>query len=404
MTSLLDPPSTRASRGTATGEPPLRPLAVGAAVAGAVSSSAVLLGCMALGLVGWFASDAGGHGTTRDALRVGTDGWLLAQGAHLNLSTGAVGATITGIPLGLTLLCLYVAHRLGTWAAATSAVEDTRTLGLGALVLAGVYALVALVCAVLAATPTAEVGLLGSFGGAFLVALVGGGSGLLRGSRDVVDWRARVPETVRAIGSGAVATALLLVAAGSLLLTVALVLDLGSAANVLSRLHTDVSGGLLYTVLVAAVAPNAVLLSGSYLLGPGFAVGTGTIVSPASVALGAVPAFPLLAALPPPGTPPDWLAGLVAAPVVAAVAGAFLMLRRHPVLSYEAGAGRGLGSGVAGGLLVTVMIALAGGAVGPGRMAGVGAPLLDTLVSATVAMGVGGLFGGIVATWWARRR
>ncbi len=48
----------------------------------------------------------------------------------------------------------------------------------------------------------------------------------------------------------------------------------------LSRLHADTSGGLLYTVLVAAVAPNAVLLSGSYLLGPGFAVGTGTVVSP----------------------------------------------------------------------------------------------------------------------------
>ena len=90
-----------------------------------------------------------------------------------------------------------------------------------------------------------------------------------------------MPETVRAVLKGAIAATLLLVAASAVLLAVALLLDLGSAANVLSRLHADASGGLLYTALVAAVAPNAVLLSGSYLLGPGFAVGTGTLVSPA---------------------------------------------------------------------------------------------------------------------------
>ncbi len=221
---------------------------------------------------------------------------------------------------------------------------------------------------------------------------------------DVVDWRAHVPESVRAIAAGAIATVLLLFVASSVLLAVALLLDLGTAANVLSRLHADVSGGLLYTALVMMVAPNAVLLSGSYLLGPGFAVGTGTLVSPAAVVLGPVPAFPLLAALPEQGTPPDWLAGLVAAPVVAAVVGAVLMLRRHPVLSYEAGAVRGLGSGVVAGLLTTALVALAGGAVGPGRMADVGAPLLDTLISATVAMGLGGLVAGVGATVWARRR
>ena len=328
----------------------------------------------------------------------------MAQGADLHLSTGTVSATVTAVPLGLTLLCLYVAHRLGTWAAATSAVEDARTLLLGAGVMSGIYGLVALVCAVLASTPTAEVSLLGSFGGGFLVALVGGGTGLLRGSSDALDWRSRVPETVRAVGVGALATALVLVVAASLLLAVALLLDLGTAANVLSRLHADVSGGLLYTVLVAAVAPNAVLLSGSYLLGPGFAIGTGTLVSPASVVLGPVPAFPLLAALPSAGTPAAWLTALVAAPVLAAALGVALMLRRYPVLSYETGAARGLGAGVAGGLLTTAMTVLAGGAVGPGRMSEIGAGLLDTLVSATVSMGVGGLVAGIAATWWARRR
>jgi len=403
MTGLLDSRDTRLTARAPAGAPPLRPLALGAAVAGLVASGAVLMACMALGLVGWFASDAGSHGDTKDAIRVGADGWLLAHGARLHLATGAVEATVTAVPLGLTLLCAYVAHRLGKWAARTSAVEDPGTVVLGSVVMAGLYGVVALVTAVLAATATAESSLLRAFAGGFAVALVGGGSGILAGSGDVVDWRSRVPETVRAVLKGAFAAVLLLVAAASLLLGVALLLDFGSAANVLSRLHAEGSGGLLYTVLVAAVAPNAVLLSGSYLLGPGFAVGTGTLVSPSAVLLGPVPAFPLLAALPAEGTPPPWTDALVAVPVLAGAAAAVLVVRRFPVPELGTGAVRGLGSGVVGGALTTVLVGLAGGAVGPGRMAHIGAALVPTFVAATVAMGVGGLVGGVAATWWTRR-
>ena len=64
---------------------------------------------------------------------------------------------------------------------------------------------------------------------------------------------------------------------------------------------------------------------------------------------------------------------------------------------------RGLGSGALGGVVVTVLVAISGGAVGPGRMADIGADPLPTLVAATVAMGIGGLVGGVVTTWWVRR-
>ena len=37
-------------------------------------------------------------------------------------------------------------------------------------------------------------------------------------------------------------------------------------------------------------------------------------------------------------------------------------------------------------------------------MADIGAELLPTLVAATVSMGIGGLVGGVAATWWSRRR
>ena len=399
MTDLLSPPTKRTSASAASRGPVARPLWLGAGFAGAVAAGAMLTACMAVGLVGWFASDAGSHGDTRDALRVGADAWLLAHGAGLALE----GATIGIVPLGLTALCGYVAFRLGRWARLTSADDDGPAVALAALVLAGVNAVVAVVTAVLATLPTAEPGLMPAFAGAFGLALLGGGAGLVRADRRTGAMTARLPETAAAVVRGGVGVALAVLAAGAALVTGALVLDLGTAASVLSRLHADAAGGALYTLLVAAVAPNAALLGSAYLLGPGFAVGTGTVVSPTAVVLGPVPAFPLLAALPAPGPGPAWATGFVAVPVLlAAVVGA-LTGRRHPTTAYETGALRGLGTGVVGGVLLTVLVHLAGGPAGPGRMADVGAPFLDTLAAAVVALGLGGLLGGVLATWRTRR-
>lgn len=398
MTDLLAPTRSRSARPTPAGAP-RRPLALGAAFAGAVASGSVLVGCMALALVGWFASDAGSHGDTRDALRVGADAWLLGLGAHLDLTH----ASITLAPLGLTLLSGYVAYRLGRWAALTSAVEDAGNAMLGTVVLAGIYGVVAVLTAVLASTAVAEPHLGRAFVGGFVVALVGGGTGLVAGSGHAGEWWRRVPEGVRTVATGALAAVLLVQAAAAVLLTVALLLDLTTAANVLSRLHVDGSGGLLYTVVVAAVSPNAVLMTASYLLGPGFAVGAGTVVSPTSVVLGPVPAFPLLAALPHDGPPAWWVSLLLAVPVLLTVVAVALAGLRHPVRDYPAGALRGLLSGLAGAVLLTVLVLLAGGAVGPGRMADVGADGVQTLLFAVAAMSVGGLAGGLVATAVARR-
>lgn len=398
MTSLLTPPRRAASPNSARVR--RRPLALGGTVAGAASALILLLGCMAVGLAGWFASDAGSHGDTLDALRVGADAWLLAQGAQLQLGA----TTITAIPLGLTALSAYVIYRFGRWAGATCEVDDLRSVSTASICLAGMYGVVAVVTAVLASLETAQPNLALVFPGGFLVALLAGAPGIVRGSSQWPTLRARVPEFVLAIVSGAVSVVLLMLAAGALLVTAALALDVGSAANVLSQLHIDVPGGLLYTFVVATVAPNAALLGGAYLVGPGFVLGTGTLVSPGAVVLGPVPAFPLLAALPDEGVPPDWTTALAVAPVLLAGVAACLMLRRFPVPKYELGALRGLGAGVVGALLFTAAAFLAGGSVGPGRMADVGALLLETLVASASAMGVGGLLGGLGMTWWVRHR
>ena len=54
-------------------------------------------------------------------------------------------------------------------------------------------------------------------------------------------------------------------------------------------------------------------------------------------------------------------------------------------------------------VLFGVLAAIAGGAVGPGRMAEVGPAAGQVLVHAVVALGGGGLLGGLLATWRQRR-
>ena len=50
-----------------------------------------------------------------------------------------------------------------------------------------------------------------------------------------------------------------------------------------------------------------------------------------------------------------------------------------------------------------MLAALAGGAVGPGRMRDV-APLAgEVMVHAIASFGLGGLLGGLAMTWWQRR-
>ena len=166
-----------------------RPLAVTAMLAGAAAPAAVLAFCMAVGLVGWFATDSGTHGDTRDAIRAGADAWLLAHGSRLALPV----ATVTLVPLGLTLLCVYACFRFGRWAGRTSADEGPRGTALGVVVMAGVYGVLATVTAVLASTAEAQPDLLRAFTGGVVVALIGGGLGIAVGSGWLGRARARLP-------------------------------------------------------------------------------------------------------------------------------------------------------------------------------------------------------------------
>lgn len=394
MTDLLSPPQPSRPMLDPDGR---RPVVVGAAVAGLAAPLTVLVGCLAVALVAWFSADQGSHGTTTDALRIGADAWLLAHGAHLDLGL----ATITMVPLGLTVLCGVVCFRFGRWAGSTSAAEDGAAVGMAAVVLVVIHGLVGLVVALLSSVRAAEPDLGLAFLGGAALAAVAGVPGLLSGAGrlSVVE---RVPARVRgAVRTGA-ALALGVAAAGGVLVATMLVTGLGDAANILTRLGAGSPGSAFATLLVLGLAPNLALFGAAYLVGPGFAVGTGTTVSAGTVVLGPLPAFPVFAALPAPGAQPGWAMALLGVPVLVAVWVGWRSVRLAPAAGYDDAALRGLGGGVAGGVLLGAAMSLAGGAIGPGRMTEIGPAFVEPTVMAVVSLAVGCTLGALLAH--ARRR
>ena len=222
-----------------------------------------------------------------------------------------------------------------------------------------------------------------------------------------MDWRGRVPETARAVAQGALAATL---AAGRRRRRAAGRRPAARPRRGRQRAVPAARRRLrraCSTPCWSRRSPRTPCCSsGSYLLGPGFAVGTGTLVSPAAVVLGPVPAFPLLAALPADGPAPALDGALVALPGAGrARSPRCWCVRRFPAYGFEAGAVRGLGSGVA-----RRRAAHRAGRRWPAAPSGpagwpTSAPTcVPTFVAATVALGVGGLVGGVGRHLVARRR
>lgn len=411
MTSLLPGPTSAAPGSDRPGDlghrSPLLPVAL---LGGAVAAGALLVVCLALGVAGWFLADAGAHGAPRDGLRVGALAWLMAHGSGVTVA----GTAVTVVPLGLSALCAWalwrIGHRVGDAISghgpdADRIADGERdwTVPIAAAAFTLGYLVVAVVTLRVAGTAATAPSGARTVGWSLLMCAAFGWTAIATGAGRLAIWAEAIPAWLRAaLGGGLrILTTFLLVSTGVLL--AALVVDLDAAVNVMSQLHTGAGDTAAYTLVTAGVLPNAALLTSSYLLGPGFLVGTGTLVSPALVALGPVPAFPLLAALPDNGPTPAWTAYVVAVPPLVAAVAAAVAQRRTPTLRWEEGALRGCVGGVLAGALLAVLTALAGGAVGPGRMRDVGADAGEVLVHAVTAFGIGGLVGGLVMTWWQRR-
>jgi len=411
MTSLLPAPRRTRSRDDRLDAAHRRPLVLLALLAGVGAACSTLVVCLAGGVVGWFLTDAGAHGAPRDGLRVGALGWLMAHGSGVHVEHTA----ITAAPLGLTLLAAVVVWRLGLRLGdsvsghgpdADAIADGVRdwTVASATGVFATGYAAVVVVVHHLAATAFTAPSLFRAVAWTVLMCGVVGGCAIAVGSGRAAIWTSFLPISLRAAVAGAWRILVWYAVASAVLLGVALVVDWDGAVNVMSQLHTSPGAATLLIGLCVLVTPNATLFGGSYLLGPGFAVGAHTVVTPTAVVLGPLPMFPLLAALPDAGPTPGWAPALLAVPPVIAAVGTYRTLRRYPTSRWDEAALRGAGAGLVCAVGFTVLAALSGGAVGPGRMADVGPFVFQVLLHGVAAFGVGGLVGALIATAVGRRR
>ncbi|MBD3944751.1 cell division protein PerM [Nocardioides ganghwensis] len=397
MTSLLTRPDharTEAARP--------RPLVLIATLGGVMAALGPLVVLLAIGVIGWFATDAGVHGAPRDGMRVGALAWLAGHGSGVTV----MGARIAIVPLGITAVAAWsmwrLGHRVGDSVSGHGPDADRISDGerdftvptAVVLFLAG-YAVVAVVVATLAAGTTADPSLPRVLAWTVLLTAFVAAPAIATGSGRAAIWAAFLPAAVRAGAAVAGAVLARLLVVSTLVLLVALALSFDDAATMTSRLHPSPSEAGLYALANTAFVPNAALFTGSFLLGPGFAVGGATLVSPGAVVLGPLPVVPLLAALPATGTPAGWVGGLMALPPLVAAYAAFRALRGR-LLSWDRLLLAGCGGGLVAGFGFAVLASLSGGAVGPGRMRFVGPFTRDVLVHSVTACGIGALLGASV--------
>ncbi|MBL0748727.1 cell division protein PerM [Nocardioides baculatus] len=407
MTSLLTRPDSARSKAARSQRGPgdaarQRPLVLIATLGGVCAALAPLVVLLAVGVIGWFVTDAGVHGAPRDGMRMGALAWLAGHGSGFTV----LGTRVTIVPLGVTAMTVWsmwrLGHRVGD--AVSSHGPDADRISDGerdftvpiaiATFFAG-YAVVAVVVATLAAGTTADPSVPRVLAWTIAMTAVVAAPAIATGSGRAAIWATFVPSTVRAGAAvaGAVLSTLLVVS--MLTFLAALVMSFGEAATMTSSLHPSPAEAGLYTVVNAAFAPNAALFAGSFLLGPGFAVGGATVVSPAAVVVGPLPVVPLVAALPSVGTPAGWVGGLMLLPPLVAAVVAYRTLRPRP-LTWDQVALAGCGGGLVAGFGFAVLASLSGGAAGPGRMRFIGPFTRDVLVHSVTACGVGALIGASV--------
>jgi hypothetical protein len=400
-TSALGAPPTGASRDGADGDPAVvrtRPLLVAGAMAACTAAGAGLAVLTILVLVGWIAAPHPGLGLV-GVLRTAAVLWLVAH--HVGVQVAGAGR-IGMLPLGLVLLPGALLWRAGRWVVRSHGISRPVHAGAAALAIAVPYALLAGGLAATSRTALAAPSILQAVAAGFFVALVAAGFGATRALAPWSQLGALMPATVRSVLIGTAVSLALLAAAGALLTAMALASHVGDFGSVNGLLAPGVVGAGLLFLAELAYLPNAIIWAIAYLLGPGFAVGAGTIVAPTGSALGPLPAFPLLAALPqgPHGSGPGWLTVLLlAAPYLAGAVGGLLIVRVAPTLVLEAAPMRGFCSGALTGGVLGVLAAFAGGPLGDGRLAAVGPSAWQIAVVAALEVGIAAAVTAGAANW-----
>ena len=131
------------------------------------------------------------------------------------------------------------------------------------------------------------------------------------------------------------------------------------------------------------------------------------MVAPTGSALGAVPLFPMLAAIPSDARPggPSWVPVVVLAlPYLAGAFAGIVTVRIAPTPVIEAAPLWGFAAGTATGALAGLGAAFAGGPLGHGRLASVGPSGLQVGLVAVLEIGITAALAAAAANWLILRR
>ncbi len=354
--------------------------------------------------------------------RAAVDMWLLGHGVDLTLQLPAAFVATLGLagaeaPFTLSLaLCgfavLTIILGIG---AGRRASHSEQPLMAAVIVVAVFWFLAALVGAsaghavAMPAQPQAVI-----FPGLIYAASVVGGLAFAgrnvlgaagRGARATfVAWVGEMPTVVpttvaAALRGGTIAAAAVMTVAG-VLLTVSLLTHYATVISLYESLQAGALGGVSLTIVQLALMPNAVVWAASWIIGPGFAVGMGTSVTPGASVLGPVPGLPLFAALPDGQSGIGFIVLLV--PILAGFAVGVLLRQRMPEAQPSRPVMLATGAlvGVCAGLIMGLLAWFSAGAGGPGRLQELGPN--PWLVGAYAALEVGvpaiiGLFSGALA-------
>ncbi|QNE20754.1 hypothetical protein F1D05_26135 [Kribbella qitaiheensis] len=378
MTDMLSRPGSRDGGSPQPSDPsvaaPTKPVLLSAVIGAGACLLTGLLACAAVAVVGWLAASFGG---ASGAVRAGAAVWLVAHKAGATFG----GGSVTIAPLGLTLFLAWCLYRGGRFTARVSGADKSRELALASGVLALTYGLGALIIALFTSDDTVKVSPASAFLGAAVLALVAGTAGVLVESGAAHDISDATPTGLRDAVPAAAAAVLTVVAIAALLYAVVLAIHFSRVTSMLELLDAGVVGSVVLFAICLMLLPNVLLYVVSFLAGPGFQLGVGTSIAPTGVDVGNLPALPLLAAVPADGATSTYLLVLTAlVPLAAGVVAGLVIARRglktaeSEALGWDAFALRGAIAALVAGFALLVLMVLAGGSAGPGRMAEVGIP------------------------------
>jgi hypothetical protein len=335
--------------------------------------------------------------------RVSADTWLLGHGTDLTLtldpatakSLALAGAgspfVVSMAALGFALLTLILGRRAGL------RIAETHHRLLGEVVALLVFALLATGITFSAGHAFARPDLAQGITLPTLVFVLGI---LLARLGTIPDLTRRLGPALRAtidtaLRGGAIAATFVI----SIAAIIVIVLLLGNYAQIITlyeNLHSGGLGGLELTIAQIMILPNLVIWAASWLVGPGFAIGSGSTVSPLGTTLGPLPSIPVLGALPHADFAYAFV-GIVVPILAGFVTGAVLRGSLSARIGYDNRiawmAAAGLGTGIVGGVIMGLLAWAAAGSIGPGRLQQVGPDPLMVGLWAALEIGVAAAVG-----------